>query len=248
MGGLEAGSGGGAQSVGMLIKQGIYQESATPKYRVGDVLRLSDGRAFRYAKNGAVALAIGKYVTAVGAVETNKQVYAAAIGSYTVGLKTSSAQASSTQEGYFYVNDGTGQGQYYKVKSTETHPSSASHTLVTLYDPLVTAVVASGTSEASLGYNPWMNVVLQASSTTMVVGVPLIAVTANYYFWCQTWGVCCTLSGDGAAVGARLTTNATNFGENVAEGTASIIQTYGIAIDAANVDTEYNLNYLTIAP
>jgi len=231
-----------------IIKQGIYEESSTPKYRLGDVLRLSDGRAFRYARNGAVALAIGKYVTAVGAVETNKQVYAAAIGATSVGLKTSSAQTTSTQEGYFYVNDGTGQGQYYKVRYTEAHPSSASHTLVHLYDPLVTAVVASGTSEASLAYNPWTKVVVQAAQTKFVVGVPLIAVTADYYFWCQTWGICCTLSGGSDAVGSILSTNGTNFGENLAVTASSIIQTYGLVVDATNVDTEYNLNYLTIAP
>lgn len=247
MGGLEAGSGGGAQSVGMLMKQGIYQESATAKYRVGDVLRLSDGRAFRYAKNGAVALGIGKFVTMVANPYTNKQVYAAAIGATAVGVKTSSA-ATSVEEGYLYVNDGTGQGQTRKIKEVAAHASSASHTLLTLYDGLETAIVASATSEASIAYNPWMKVVLQAASAAVVVGVPPIAVTASYYFWCQTWGLCAVLSGGNNAVGARLTTNATNFGETVAEAAASVIQTYGLAVGATHVDTEYNMVYLTIAP
>lgn len=231
-----------------IIKQGIFEESETAKYRVGDVLRLSDGRAFRYAKNGAAALTgHGKMLQSAGDIETDKIVYTAAIGASTIGLKTSSAQASSTEEGYLNINDGTGQGQYFKVRYSEAHPSSASHTLITVYDPVTTATAVAN-SKGSLSYNPWMKVVIQASSTEWCCGVQLIPVTASYYFWVQTWGICCVLSGDTAGVGARLTTNASNFTETVAEAAASIIQTYGTAYSYTHIDTDYDMVYLTIAP
>lgn len=44
-------------------KQGIFEESSTPKANLGQVIEVGN-RKFVYCKNGSVALAAGKFVIA----------------------------------------------------------------------------------------------------------------------------------------------------------------------------------------
>lgn len=232
------------------VKQGILEESATQKAMLGQRLEINDGRVFHYAKNGAAALDAGKLVQSKDNAATNKNVVAAAIGDYTVTVVTSAA-VTDAAEGYLFVNDGTGEGQILKIKTSAANASTSTSTDCTLYDPVNVALVASGTSEASIAYNPWDDVVIQDGDTnglSFTCGVPIIPVTANYYFWCQTWGLAAVWNGGTNLVGSMVGQDVANAGQATLYASGSVEQVFGVTYGSVGVDTEYRLTFLQIAP
>ena len=229
-----------------VMKQSIFEESATQRHKIGERIALND-RVFRYALNGAANLTVGKLVTGVTSPQVNKSVLAAAIGDFKVTVVTSAANANFA-EGYLLTHDGTGEGYNYKIVSSSANAATATSTDVVLYDPIQVALVASATSEVTLLYNPWWGTVVQATMALPVVGVNPIAVTAAYYYWCQTWGPCAVMTEGTPAVSMRLTGDGTTFGAVTDDAAASFDQIYGYNMTAVGVDGEYTLADLRISP
>lgn len=234
-----------------LVAQGIYEESATALHRVGERLQLGDGRVFYYAKNGAVALTPGTLLVEQDqtALHINLSCAAAAIGDkeVTVTLGATAATANEYAEGYLSVNDGTGEGHIYKIKS---HPAAdASATLkVKLYDGINVALVASATSEVSLLHNPYYGVIISvADQANCPVGVAVIATTAAYYCWVQTWGVANVLADEAVAQGDECTIGTSVVGAVEAVDAVGEPRV-GISMCGAMVDTEYKPVMLQIMP
>jgi hypothetical protein len=184
--------------------QKLYDQSATQLAPLGSRLILSDGREFVYAQNGnATGVAGNLYqhptLDATGGAITNHlncAVAAASIGdkTITVTLGATAVTENYYAEGYLHVVDGTGEGVSYKIKG---HPAaeSAATVVVTLFDPVIEALVASGTSEVSLIPNPFKAAVIHPSPPTgRLIGVMVRDMTANYYGWFQTKGLCAVLS------------------------------------------------------
>ena len=177
--------------------QGIFEESSTAKAVLGARVAFEDGRVYRYAKNGATALAAGKFVK-VGALvaQADKLIdaTAVAIGNNVVPLETSSAITTATN-GLLHVNAGTGAGQQLKIKLSYTSSlasTSGYSTDFELYDPITVAL--DTTSICTVFYNPYEQCEIVSAQADIILGVPPIAVTAEYYFWLQTWGQACVLS------------------------------------------------------
>lgn len=233
-----------------VTKQGIFDSHVTQQHRVGEVMRLNDGRAFRYAYNGGAVLAVGKLVTGLACTQVAKSVLPAsvAIGSYELTVVTAAADLNMA-EGYMNVESGTGLGYSYKIKSSKANAATATSTDIVLYDPIQVALVSGGTSVVTLHYNPWYGVVLQASMALPVVGVPPIAVPINYYFWCQTWGPVAVYTGQTPAISMRLvSSDSTLWGAVTDDAAASFDQILGYNMGDTGANTNYNLIYLTIAP
>jgi len=228
-----------------LIKpsQGIYEESATQKAEIGFRLLVGD-RVFRYSYAGGVALAAGKLVkSAQLPAEVNKSVAAAAsIGAKSVTVTTAAAQLYLA-EGYMVVNDVTGEGICYKIKSSAANATTATSTDITLYDPLSVALTTS--SQVELYGSPYYDLDLSAAVTDHISGIPPIAVTANYYFWLQTWGPCAALVGATTAAGDMLVPHTTDG--SVAPGSVFTSNIIGYALTAGTA-TEYNGIWLRVAP
>uniref|UniRef100_A0A6M3KJ79 Uncharacterized protein n=1 Tax=viral metagenome TaxID=1070528 RepID=A0A6M3KJ79_9ZZZZ len=231
--------------------QGIYQESSVQMAPLGTRVAFSDGRVFRYAKASGVALAAGKVVgPRFPALDTNKNVETtAAIGSYAITVSTAAARTTAT-EGFVVINDQTGEGLMYKIKAAVAGTTTTS-TNFTLYDPIATATVG-GTTEATVLNNPYLDLVVTANITDEPVGVPPIAVTASYYFWVQTWGICPALMDD-AIIGGTLLTISTTDGAVTRAGASAGSTTFANAIigrkySGPGVSTEYNPIYLMLAP
>jgi hypothetical protein len=227
--------------------QGVYEENASQKAELGYRLAFSDGRVFRYAKAGASNLAAGKAVKA-GLIsedrEINKAVTTATLaGAYTVTLTTSSAVTTGA-DGYLQINDDTGEGSLMKIKLTAANASTATRTDVTLYDPIPLALTTS--SEGTIIHNPYEQCEIATNNTQIVLGVPPIAVTAEYYFWLQTWGIASVLVTGTPAAGVRVTVSEVVNGAASAMATATI-QAFGI-MGLVGVDTEYKPVFLTICP
>ena len=199
--------------------QGVFEESSTAKAALGTRIAFEDGRVYRYAKNGATALAAGKFVKAGALVaQATKAVEAAVVvGNNTITLTTSSAITTAT-DGYLQIDTGSGMtGQQYKIKTCAANATTATSTDFTLYDPIAVALTTS--AYGSVFYNPYEQCEVVSAQTDIVLGVPTIPVTAEYYFWLQTWGPACVLS-EGTPAAGYVVTVGVNSG---AGGTTNIL-------------------------
>lgn len=229
------------------VEQDFRDISSTKLCQLGAYAETPDGRGYRYSLAGAANLAPGKIVVAatvdgnftnVTVAETN------VVGATTVKIDGGGAvSANAYQDGYLTVNDATGEGISYLVRN-HAALSGAGELDVQLVDPVEVAMTVD-VSEVTLTKNPWAAVVISATDQAdMCVGVPNVAITAAYYGWVQTKGVCSVLADEAIAIGSDVT-----IGTGVAGAVeaSDLIgeQTIGKAI-VAGVDTEYREVYLSI--
>ncbi len=223
-----------------LVGQDIYEESATAKCALGTRLHLGD-RVFRYCKNGGTALVAGKLIQAPPIDTYDEDIVvptSSPAGSRTVYLTNPASHAAIAadqyKDGYLTIGSGTGSlGKMYKIKSNTAAAAGALLTL-TLYDELVSAITA-GTHTGHLVASPFYNCVLDAA-TGLVFGVPLIDVTANYYFWAQTWGHAPIIATGAIVKGQRVVANGDGTVAPVS-GTANEVVKPIIGISAGTYDT-----------
>lgn len=187
----------------MMYAQRLYEESADKKLPLGTVRELADGRRFVYCQ--ATAAAIGAGLCVSKAVAPQACTVAAAdaaqnlVGSRKVYLTlTGTPTLNQYEDGFMIVSAGTGIGEMYKIagNSADDIPATGRVT-VNLCDPLANTHVAASTT-VDLFENPYKSVLINpavaagGAETTQEkpLGVTLRAVTASYYFWAQTWGLC----------------------------------------------------------
>jgi len=238
-----------------IYSQGLYEESSVAKERVGTIRKLDDGRVFIYTRAGAVALAAGKLCQAAIPVanHVNKAIaVAAAVGdkSVTVTLGATAATVNQYKDGFLYINDAAGEGYMYKVSGHPAADASAS-LVVQLYDGIRYALTTS--SEYTLVASPFSGAIIHDSPPTAVlIGIPPIAITANYYYWSQVKGMCIVLSDGTPAIGTVVIPS-TSVDGSVAtpvltEGTPNTgLNQQGIgALLNTGVDTEYKMIMLSL--
>jgi hypothetical protein len=215
----------GGEGVGSRAGQGIYEESSTPKYAIGEKLELADGRVFRYGYTAAAVNAaelVSQDLSATALVETDNIVIAAsgdfspAAGSNKFQITLASVTANQYAGGYFQTandgGDGTGEGHSYRIKSNSATGATTSGKVdIELYDP-IKVTMTTATDVAIVG-SLWYNVLAATSATDYVVaGVSPIAFTANYYGWFQTAGIALIASDGALAIGVNLTLSDSDAG------------------------------------
>lgn len=213
-----------------------YAQSITQLFPLGTKL-LRGIDEWWYCKNGGTNLAIAVPVQSAAAIhaEADDDIVvgaASAIGATTVTLTSTANLATAPlstkdgfKEGYLVVNDEAGEGQCYKIKSHEA-ASSTSNFVVTLYDPLTIALTTA--SQVGLIQHPCAKVIVTAAVVSGIyIGQPLLAVTADYFFWAQHSGVRPAIPGTAIAKGTV-----------VIAGTTAAKVTLGI-----DVATEVHLGY-----
>ena len=190
----------------------IYHETVDQRYMLGCKLELADGRIFRYCKCSSVAITTKACMLQEAVVKgdwTNEDQdtgTAAAIGDTQIRIFVTEAPTANVWDGgYLFIQDGIGQYEMYTIKS---------HTLTTL--PLVqledeggirtaTLVTSTGT-EITVVKNLYRDVIIHpvTTATGIPIGVPQIAITADYYFWAQRRGPCGVRvdAGDTITIGA----------------------------------------------
>lgn len=228
-----------------MFSQGIHDQSATAKERVGALRIMEDGRKFRYCKNGAVALVAGIPTEAAAAVANHVNcavAVAASVGDMSVSITVGATAVTADQykDGYLQINDGAGEGLQYRISSHPAHAGSGT-LVVQLLDPIRVALTTAA-SKASLIYNPFSLVVAATGGSTAPTGIPPIAVTASYYFWSQTGGLGCAYVANGVALGQRLT-NGNGLLDVGADDVEPIV---GYSVATAGVTTQYKPVMLTI--
>lgn len=228
--------------------QGLYSTSKDKMEKLGTLRIEPDGRKFRYAYNGAVALTTGVTTSMIGvtANHINRPVAAAvAIGATEVQVTVGATAVvvDSYADGYLQVNDGTGQGQSIQIDSNTACVSSGT-TIVTLRDSIRIALVTASTSEVSLIPSPWYGTVIQATEATGPAGVTISAVPINHYYWSQTGGVGCVLAKGTDAVGSIQEHGSTDGSADISNGYDKCF--IGTVIATANVAAEYKPIWLSI--
>jgi len=220
--------------------QSIFKASSRQLEELGTIVSLKDGRVFAYAKAGASNLAAGK-ITQSAAPDSNalnKAVGAAvAVGGTQITVTFGGAVTENAyKDGYMHVNDANGEGYIYRVKG---HPAGTSSVPVDLYDPIRYALVAS-TSEVTFTKHPQDSVIVYPTTGTSVpVGVPLIAVTASYYFWNQVKGPAVVLTDGTLVIGQHV---------RVSDGVAGAVEPLdrdGVDENEAGVGTVLQVNATT---
>lgn len=232
-----------------LSGQDLTTNSSTQTMPLGVYMETSDGRGFRYAKNGAVATVAGKVYQGPALDATNYQPSggltpaAANIGDTSVTISSSiTVAANALAGGYLSVVVTPGQGYTYRIAGN-TAVTGAAGMVVYLEDPIEVALTTS--SRVIVAPHPYAGTVIEPGTPTGVIaGVPNRIFTASYYYWIQTHGACAVLfTGTGVA---GKTVGSLSGGTSGSMAPAIAATNIGGFHMATGVTGEYSLIYLTI--
>ena len=228
------------------VKLGIYEESNDSQLAgmVGDKKVFEDGRVFRLCfANGTLTAGVLVQAPSPDAADDELLVQAAAAAgqkeiTVTVTAGHGGHSANDLAGGYLMVTKGTGDiGTFYKIKENAAMVAAAT-AKITLYDDLTTALVAT-TNEVCVCKNPYKDVIT-GTTDAPVIGVPLIAVTDNYYFWAQCKGYGPGIdSGSGVTAGDDLS----HVGGDVVTQDGSEDKDIGTAVNTAAANEGVIVNY-----
>lgn len=235
-----------------------YAESSTQQFPLGTKI-LDGDRVFRYAKADSSAPGIG--IPTQGAtrshldsddditIPTATTAVPMAVGDKAIhitGTTNLVVVKDYYKSGYIYTNNkSNGGGQCLRIKNHAAIVNGATCVIYT-YDPL-TIALTPGTDVVGLRKNPYDAVIAcPATATGPVLGVPLIAPTASYYFWLQTGGLAPLLVNVTIALGTNVVTG-TSAGEvdPAIAANSHTEQVIGWAA-IAGVTDKHTLVYLTI--
>lgn len=180
-------------------------DEASPSHDLGEIVQLSDGRAFRYVKAGLSNLVKGNLIQSPAETTAAQSlvVAAASIGAMEITTTDTTTVTANQFAGGWVIVTGeasTGRGEILRIKS---HPAATSAVVtLTLEDPLQTAVTA--TSQIDLVASPYNGVIQNpASASGSVVGVAICPITASQFGFIQVKGIAPVLA-DGALTIGRL--------------------------------------------
>ena len=234
----------GGTGIGSQYGQGLYAESSTAKFPIGEKLELSDGRVFRYGKTAAAIAAgilVSQDLSATSLVETDGAIPAEAgqasgfstlAGSTQVQITLASVTEDQFAGALLQITDDAGEGIQYRIKSNSaTDASSSGEADFYLFDPIHVAV--TNASDVAIVGGLWYDVIAAVSTADYVIaGVTPIAFTSGYYGWLQTAGIATILADGTIAIGGNLTLSDSTAG----------------AVHAKDAETEPLVGFAAYAP
>lgn len=171
----------------------IYEYSSIPTNELGAYATTPDGRGFRYAQAGSIAMVPGYMYQskACDAAHTYTDVSTEAIGANTIGVIMFGGTTLTKDQyagGTISFVAGPGIGNSYKISGNQAGNGTFAYFKIFLSDSLTTATVA-GTTKASLTYNPYQALTKCSLTLTGIpVGAAVAPIPAGYYGWIQTKG------------------------------------------------------------
>ena len=200
------------------------------RHRLGTAAETGDGRRFRYAQAGAVALVAGNVIQAPAQLTNHQQLTpsVASIGDKVIvaTLGATAATANQYAEGLAIIDTTPGEGYSYQIGGHAAVLSGGVITL-TLLDAIQVALTAS--SRVTLVANEYKGVI-QTPVTTLTgaaVGVAPAPIAINNYGWIQTRGMGGTLVAGTPGVGLAVVVPATAAGAVVIDGAATATPVIG---------------------
>lgn len=221
----------------------ISSNTAAEGIGLGGLATTGDGRYYRYAYAGGVALVPGTLLQASAEVtgSQNLAVTAAAIGAVSVTTtSTVTCSANDFAGGWLIVTTSAGVGYQYQIGSH----AAASGAVVTLNltDPLIVALTTG--SRVDLVANPYNRVIINpAAASSTPVGVAVAATPINYFGWVQTAGVATVLADGTVTVGTTMV--ASNAVAGAVEAFTGVQAVVGLAVTGI-ATTEYGAVKLSL--
>lgn len=178
-------------------KQSVYDTNAAQQYLLGAKLLYDDGRVYRYAKAGAVALvkALMTHAPLPDADLNNEDqtanfpiigdiVITVEIGTGLALLGEVNGLAGST----LVINDGLGEGDSYQILGSHIGTTDTNMSFV-IDSPIRTTW--DTTTQIAIVQNSWAGtLVMTEPAVSMAVGVPNVAVAIDNFYWSQVGGPC----------------------------------------------------------
>ncbi len=216
------------QSAPAIFNIDPKETETVPGHVLGQMAIMNDGRCFRYAQAGE-ALTAGHLGQAPSPKTNHHDIVLAAAGAIgakkiTVTLGATAAVVDEYAEGFVVVNDATGEGTSYKILSHPAADASASLEL-TLSEPIANVALTTS-SEVSLVHNHYNGVQESTTQTLKPVGVPLVDVADEAYYWAQSKGVAPVMADETLTVGALLSAGSSTAGsvEEMDDVTAPLVE------------------------
>lgn len=177
--------------------QGITEVSTIQNFQLGARKQIGQS-IYRYGLAGAVDIPLGVLCQAPVPAAVHHDLvpsasYAASVRLVELTIGAAAITANEYAGGWLHVNDGTGQGQVFRILS---HPAAAGGAtcVFTLVDPITTAFDVANTL-CAITANPHSLAIIHPSPpTAQLVGVPVAAIAAGSYGWFQTRGPAAVLT------------------------------------------------------
>lgn len=172
----------------------IYAENADQLAIIGSKIRMRDGREFIYCKDGGAGNGLALMAQAEAATsqwyDQVQTAYGLSVGDTSATVLITGGSTPSANEfaqGWLCCNKGTGLGQMHRILTNTSH---ATLPIISWESGIVTAVPAA--SELTILKSNFMDTIVVATGglSAIAIGVPLIDITASYYYWSQTKGPC----------------------------------------------------------
>lgn len=220
-------------------------DETNPSGSLGMTYTSPDGRRYRYARAGGVALTVGNVLQAAAETTAHENLAftAATLGSTTVTTtSTVTVTANQYAGGYISVGVTPDLGAVYKIKS---HPAATAGTLaLTLEEGIRTAWTTA--TRADLVANPYAAVIVAPTTPTgLLVGVAVNDLAINGYGWIQVQGPCNVLA-DSAGVSVASEVSLSNATTGAVETYVSGQQVIGRALSGISA-SENGLIYLDLS-
>lgn len=198
------------------MKQSIFAQSATPQYEVGTRIQVGQ-RVFHYCR--ALTALGNKRGEGDGStlLEMLNAAVVANLGDLSVTLVTAAPVVHEYRGGYFCAFDAAAVlAAVTLLRVRDNDAPVGANTTFHLKDPLTRQVRIAGADSCDVHRNIYNNVSGRAGPPAggpyqSAVCVPLIDVTALWYFWGQTWGPCLGIAHAGGGIGAAANERAVYF-------------------------------------
>ena len=242
------------------------EHTSSKKRRVGTKMILPDGRVYSYGKAGeaitagkitmaaatssghikdlAIAAAVSANASGIGAITVTNATTAISGSEYYTGSR---GDVGDYEDGYIFVNDAAGEGQFWPIWRHSAATSSGTLT-IDLHESDFVATALTTSSEVGLAKNPWSAVEAWDVNDIdgPVMGIPNRDMTSGYYGWFQTQGPCAVLTNGTFVVGNQVITGSTTDGSgDVSADNNSAEIVLGDVINVA-ASTEYSLIWLRL--
>ena len=229
----------------------IWTPTSDKRFPLGALAEARDGRKWRYCEAGATGLSTTLLNQSsvpiagwVDEIQTDSPGVPVATDKIVTVTMTTTATAGDFIDGYLVVTDATGEANMYLIKDNKTGTANATSG----YDVSIEIADVGGirtawttSSYITVTKNKHKDVVVAPTSVTaVVVGVNLVAVTANYFFWAQVHGPCPMLvDSDGvvAGDGVQASQNSGGSASILDGGVTDVFIGYGLDPGASDADT-----------
>jgi len=225
-----------------------------------------DGRVFRWALAGGVAIEAGKLVQTMAEIHSSVFVNGltvinatvTGVTTITVTMATTILAADTYKDGYMYIDTSPGQAMY-RVKSHQAAVSGADAEFTLYESDEIKNALTSGTTLVGFKRNPYTSVIITPTTITgRVIGATPINVAIGGYFWLQTWGPALVNADQALVAGKRVITgilsvghvdiSSTSSADSTGANEASSYPQIGVAWTAGPGADKYHVVFLTIDP